>query len=229
MSSAILGAALAASPAMQELTKFFRRAAFRLAAGRRSQLPEDVGFEVAFAGRSNAGKSTAINVLCDQNGLARTSKTPGRTQQLVVFDLDEEHRLIDLPGYGYAKVPAAMRQDWRDLVDGFLRERQFLSGLVLLSDVRQALTDFDRQMLSWCASRQLPCLLLLTKADKLKRGPAASQLQKIRHELSTSHPSEVTVQLFSALHKQGLDSAREWIGAALGMAAEPGSEQRAQG
>lgn len=210
---------------MQQLTKFFRRASFRLAAGQRSQLPADIGFEVAFAGRSNAGKSTAINVLCDQNGLARTSKTPGRTQQLVVFDLDQDHRLIDLPGYGYAKVPAAMRQEWRDLVDGFLRERQCLTGLVLLSDVRQALTDFDRQMLSWCASRQLPCLLLLTKADKLKRGPAASQLQKIRHELQTSHPTDVRVQLFSALHKQGLDSARDWIGGALGIAVEKASVQ----
>ena len=196
-------------------SKFFRRASFRLAAGQRVQLPADEGFEVAFAGRSNAGKSSAINVICDQNGLARTSKTPGRTQQLVVFDLDDQRRLIDLPGYGYAKVPVAMRKDWRDLVDGFLRERRCLAGVVLLSDVRQALTDFDRQMLDWCRSRQLPCLLLLTKADKLNRGPAGGRLQAIRHELSQLEGLTGGCQLFSSLQRQGVDEARQWIATAL--------------
>lgn len=195
--------------------RYFRRAGFVLAAGRREQLPADRGFEVAFAGRSNAGKSSAINVLCEQNGLARTSKTPGRTQQLVVFELDPERRLIDLPGYGYAKVPSALRQEWRELVDGFLRERRCLAGVVLLSDLRQALTEFDQQMLGWCEQRQLPCLLLLTKADKLSRGPAAGRLQAVRHALRQWPALQVQCQLFSALQRQGLEPAREWMAAAL--------------
>lgn len=195
-----------------QLAAPFRRARFILAAAAREQLPTDSGgAEVAFAGRSNAGKSSAINAICDQTGLARTSKTPGRTQQLVLFDLGDDRRLMDLPGYGYAKVPVAMRSGWRDLVDGYLQQRQSLRGVVILSDLRQALTDFDQQMLSWCAARQLRCLLLLTKADKLGRGAAGSRLQQIRHELG----SAADVQLFSALKKQGIDPARRWISETL--------------
>lgn len=197
-----------------QLAAPFRRARFVLAAAAREQLPADAGgAEVAFAGRSNAGKSSAINVICDQTGLARTSKTPGRTQQLVLFDLGEDRRLMDLPGYGYAKVPIAMRSGWRDLVDGYLQQRQSLVGVVILSDLRQALTDFDQQMLGWCAARQLRCLLLLTKADKLSRGAAGARLQQIRAELGDA----ANVQLFSALKKQGVDPARRWIAEALGL------------
>ncbi|MCB1608709.1 MAG: YihA family ribosome biogenesis GTP-binding protein [Xanthomonadales bacterium] len=202
-----------AAPAVDHrLAAPFRRARFALAAAARDQLPPDLGgIEVAFAGRSNAGKSSAINVICDQNGLARTSKTPGRTQQLVLFEMDDGRRLMDLPGYGYAKVPVAMRSSWRDLVDGYLRDRQSLSGLVILSDIRQALTDFDQQMLQWCAARQLQCLLLLTKADKLSRGAASARLQQIRAELGRS----VQVDQFSALKKDGVDKARRWIAGVL--------------
>ncbi len=196
-----------------QLAAPFRRARFVLAAAAREQLPADAGgAEVAFAGRSNAGKSSAINAICDQTGLARTSKTPGRTQQLVLFDLGDDRRLMDLPGYGYAKVPIAMRSGWRDLVDGYLQQRQSLVGVVILSDLRQALTDFDRQMLSWCATRELRCLLLLTKADKLSRGAAGSRLQQIRNELAGA----ADVQLFSALKKQGIEPARRWIAEVLG-------------
>jgi len=191
-----------------QLAAPFRRASFVLAAAAREQLPGDEGgLEVAFAGRSNAGKSSAINVICDQNGLARTSKTPGRTQQLVLFDMGEGRRLMDLPGYGYAKVPISMRSSWRDLVDGYLRERRSLVAVVIMSDVRQALTEFDRQMLSWCQTRQVRCLILLTKADKLSRGPASAKLKEIRSELDGA----ADVQLFSALKKDGVEQARRWI------------------
>jgi len=199
-----------------QLAAPFRRAKFVLAAGSREQLPADnEGIEVAFAGRSNAGKSSAVNVICDQNGLARTSKTPGRTQQLVLFDMGDGHRLMDLPGYGYAKVPLAIRSSWRDLVDGYLRERRCLRGMVIVSDVRQALTEFDRQMLAWCHTRQLRCLILLTKADKLSRGPASMRLNEVRSELEGT----ADVQLFSSLKKTGVEQARRWISDAMGMQA----------
>ncbi len=195
-----------------QLAAPFRRAKFALAAGARAQLPDDnAGIEVAFAGRSNAGKSCAVNVICDQNGLARTSKTPGRTQQLVLFDMGDGRRLMDLPGYGYAKVPLSVRSSWRDLVDGYLRERRSLRGMVIVSDVRQALTEFDRQMLDWCHARQLRCLILLTKADKLSRGPASKRLNEIQGELEGT----ADVQLFSSLKKTGVESARRWISNAL--------------
>jgi GTP-binding protein len=192
----------------------FRRARFRLAAHELRQLPADTGAEVAFAGRSNAGKSSALNRICDQVGLARTSKTPGRTQQLVVFDLDGDRRLIDLPGYGYAKVPTALRDHWRELIDAYLSGRQSLRGVVLIMDSRHPLKDFDRLMLQYCRDIGLACHVLMTKVDKLSRGEAARTLLATRREMGTLCPS-ATIQAFSSLDKIGIDEARTAIGAWL--------------
>jgi GTP-binding protein len=196
----------------------FRRARFRLAAHELRQLPADSGAEVAFAGRSNAGKSSALNRICDQVGLARTSKTPGRTQQLVVFELDDGRRLIDLPGYGYAKVPNALRDHWRELIDAYLRERQSLRGVVLIMDSRHPLKDFDRLMLQYCRDIGLACHVLMTKIDKLSRGEAASTLLATRKEMATLCPG-ATVQTFSSLDRIGIDEARKAIAAWLQPAA----------
>ncbi|UXI68202.1 ribosome biogenesis GTP-binding protein YihA/YsxC [Tahibacter amnicola] len=194
----------------------FRRAQFQLAAHELRQLPADRGAEIAFAGRSNAGKSSALNTLCDQTGLARTSKTPGRTQQLVVFTLDADRRLIDLPGYGYAKVPEALRDHWRKVIDQYLSDRQSLRGVVLIMDSRHPLKDFDRMMLTFCRDIGLPCHVLMTKVDKLSRGEAARTLQQTRKEMGLLCP-DATAQLFSSLHKIGVDEARatlaQWLNA----------------
>lgn len=175
------------------------------------QLPPDGGLEVAIAGRSNAGKSSAINAITDQTGLARTSKTPGRTQQLVYFEVARDRYLVDLPGYGYAKVPQALREHWQKLLDEFFRSRHALRGLLVVMDVRHPLRDFDRQMLDWGLARQLPCHCLLTKADKLPRGQQARALQEVRRALG----EVVGVQLFSSTSLQGVDEARavlaQWL------------------
>jgi GTP-binding protein len=193
----------------------FRQAQFLTSANKISQLPHDEGAEVAFAGRSNAGKSTALNAITDNKGLAKTSKTPGRTQLINFFELDEAHHLVDLPGYGYAKVPKAVKQHWQQVLSTYLQQRQSLRGLVLLMDVRHPLKEFDYQMLEWCRHQQMPVHILLTKADKLKRGAASSTLQKVKKEIKAEHP-QATVQLFSAPAKQGLEEARrkleQWLG-----------------
>ncbi|MBL8244023.1 MAG: YihA family ribosome biogenesis GTP-binding protein, partial [Rhodanobacteraceae bacterium] len=167
-----------------DLARRFRRAAFLMSTPDHTKLPGDAGAEVAFAGRSNAGKSSAINAICDQGGLARTSKTPGRTQHLVAFALSETERLIDLPGYGYARVPMAVKQAWHALIDRYVRERESLKGIVVVSDIRHALTDFDRQMLQYCQFRGLRCVLLLSKSDKLNRGPAMEVRRKVLAEIA---------------------------------------------
>ena len=174
-----------------------------------AHVPPDNAYEVAFAGRSNAGKSSALNALCAQKSLARTSKTPGRTQQLVFFELDETRRLVDLPGYGYAKVPTKMQQEWERTLDEFLETRKSLKGLVLVMDCRHPIKDFDRQMLEWCAYKGMPVLVLLTKADKLKKGPANSTLLQVRKALEAL--PDVTVQLFSSLNNTGVNEARQHI------------------
>ncbi len=178
-----------------------------------TQAPPDTGAEVAFAGRSNAGKSSALNAITGRKALARTSKTPGRTQHLVFFGLNEETRLVDLPGYGYAKVPEHVKQKWGQAMADYLQSRQSLQGLVLLMDIRHPLTEFDQKMLDWCQHTDMPVHILLTKADKLKRGPAKSTLLKIKGIL-TKYP-EVTIQLFSALKKQGVEETRsvltQWL------------------
>ncbi|HET8940448.1 MAG TPA: ribosome biogenesis GTP-binding protein YihA/YsxC [Rudaea sp.] len=185
----------------------FRHAQFLLSAPNLRKLPPDSGAEIAFAGRSNAGKSSALNTICDQKGLARTSKTPGRTQLLNVFAVAEERRLVDLPGYGYAKVPEAMREQWRHAIDEYLRERESLRGVVLIIDSRHTLKEFDCQMLDYCRDIGLPCHVLLTKADKLGRGEAARTLAQVRRECVT-RGWPASAQLFSSLAKTGLDDAR---------------------
>jgi GTP-binding protein len=191
---------LGASPA-------WTRAVFLLAAHRLDQLPPDEGAEVAFAGRSNAGKSSAINALTGQAGLARISKTPGRTQQLVVFTLDARRRLVDLPGYGYAEVPDALRAHWGGTLARYFRERACLRGLLIAMDIRHPLRDYDLMMLDLAASRGLPVHVLLTKADKLGRGQGSQALAAVRRALA-GRPGDVSVQLFSSVTGDGVPAAR---------------------
>jgi len=178
----------------------YRQAHYVISAHDLKQLPQDTGLEVAFAGRSNAGKSSAINTLTDQKSLARTSKTPGRTQQIVIFDIDEQRRIADLPGYGYAKVPERLKAHWRHVMQIYFNQRTSLRGVVLVMDIRHPLRPFDEQMLSWCESSGVSCHVLLTKADKLKRGPAQATLLKVRKSL----PRGATAQVFSAKSRAGL-------------------------
>jgi len=178
----------------------YRQARYVISAHKLKQLPDDSGWEVAFAGRSNAGKSSAINRLTDQKSLARTSKTPGRTQQIVIFDIDEHRRIADLPGYGYAKVPAKLKAHWRSVLQQYFIQRSCLRGVVLVMDIRHPLRPFDVDMLHWCESSGVPCHVLLTKADKLKRGPAQATLLKVRKSL----PVGATAQVFSAKSRNGL-------------------------
>jgi GTP-binding protein len=180
----------------------YRSASFLQSAAKVPQCPADEGWEVAFAGRSNAGKSSAINSLTGQPKLARTSKTPGRTQLINFFALSERQRLVDLPGYGFAKVPQAVKEAWMRELERYLQERRSLRGLVLLMDCRHPLQAFDRQMLEWGVAAGMPVHLLLTKADKLKRGPAQAALLGVRRHIA-DYPEGVSAQLFSALKHEG--------------------------
>ena len=183
--------------------RFYRQAHFLISAGKAKQFPHG-GSEVAFSGRSNAGKSSAINTLCDNKGLARTSKTPGRTRLVNFFELDEQRRLVDLPGYGFAKVPIAMKNEWEKLMTQYLSEQQALKGLVIIMDIRHPLNDYDWQMLEWCDHYQLPAHVLLTKADKIKRGAQQNSRLKTQKLLKEAG-IDASVQIFSALKKTGLD------------------------
>ncbi|MGP5310164.1 ribosome biogenesis GTP-binding protein YihA/YsxC [Vreelandella alkaliphila] len=182
-------------------------ARFMISAPTLALCPDDTGAEVAFAGRSNAGKSSAINALTQQNALARTSRTPGRTQLINFFSVmnDESRRLVDLPGYGYAKVPEAVKLEWQQHLSDYLRGRFSLRGLVLLMDVRHPLTEFDQMMLNYADKREMPVHILLTKSDKLKKGPASAALQKVRSRLK-EWEDLVSVQLFSSLKRDGVDT-----------------------
>jgi len=171
--------------------------------------PADQGMEVAFAGRSNAGKSSAINTLTNQKSLARISKTPGRTQHLNYFELDESRRLVDLPGYGYAKVPQKVKKEWQRGMEEYLQARTCLRGLVLVMDVRRPLTEFDCQMVQWGQLAELPIHLLLTKADKFKRGPAMAALHQTEKRLKSEFQVPFSVQLFSSLKRTGIDQAHQ--------------------
>lgn len=186
--------------------RLLHQAQFLTSARTVEQCPPDEGCEVAFAGRSNAGKSSAINRLTGQRGLARTSKTPGRTQLINFFELDEQRRLVDLPGYGYAKVDKQTRAQWQHHLDDYLARRQALAGLVLLMDIRHPLKEFDLLILDWSARANMPLHILLTKADKLKFGAAKSTLLKLRGTLKT-HPAPLSIQLFSATAGTGCDEA----------------------
>ena len=185
----------------------YRQATFLISANHLHQLPDENGVEVAFAGRSNAGKSSALNTLTENRNLARTSKTPGRTQMINYFSLDEQRRLVDLPGYGFAKVPEKVKKHWQATLEGYLRQRQCLQGLVMVMDIRHPLKPFDIQMLNWCQGVQMPVHIILTKADKLKHGAACNTLQQVRRTLKQDYPG-ATAQLFSALKREGVEELR---------------------
>ncbi len=194
--------------------QYYRRASFLISAGQPQQFPRDDGAEVAFAGRSNAGKSSAINALCGNKNLAKTSKTPGRTRLINFFTLDPHRRLVDLPGYGYAKVSDKMKKEWQQLLQAYLQQPESLRGLVIIMDIRHPMTEFDRQMLAWCQYYRLPAHVLLTKADKLKRGAQQARLLAVKKMLQESG-SDATVQIFSALRQIGLTEfvakLNEWL------------------
>ncbi|MEE4302906.1 MAG: ribosome biogenesis GTP-binding protein YihA/YsxC [Wenzhouxiangella sp.] len=186
---------------MESVQSLLRRAEYLISVHNRPQLPPDIGAEVAIAGRSNAGKSSLINRLCGQKSLARTSRTPGRTRQLVFFRLDETRHLVDLPGYGFARVGGDLKKHWKGLIQGYLEKRQALAGLLIVMDVRHPLKPGDVDLANWAADRGLPLHLVLTKADKLGRGKQKEALMKVRKMVDES----VGVQLFSAVTGQGVD------------------------
>lgn len=194
-----------------------QQATFAISAAKVDQCPADAGYEVAFAGRSNAGKSSALNTLTHAS-LARTSKTPGRTQLLNFFRLDDDRRLVDLPGYGFAKVPIPLKQHWQRHLEAYLGSRECLKGVILMMDVRHPMTDFDRMMLDWTVASGMPMHILLTKADKLTFGAAKNTLLKVQSEVHKGWGKSVSLQLFSAPKRQGLDEAyqvlAQWMGTA---------------
>lgn len=202
-------------PPMKTFIAQLRQTQFEISAATLAQCPPEQGAEIAFAGRSNSGKSSAINTLVDHSGLARTSKTPGRTQLINFFRMDEHCKLVDLPGYGYAKVPEKMKLEWQAQMGEYLEQRQCLVGLVLVMDVRHPLKEFDQMMLEWSQHQNMPVHILLSKSDKLKRGPANNALFAVRKEIKR-YGDQVTAQLFSSHNKAGLDQARkvlaEWFG-----------------
>lgn len=181
----------------------FRNAKFVTAFSASSKPPEDKFIEVAFAGRSNAGKSSSLNALTGQKKLARTSSKPGRTQQINFFGLDDKRFLVDLPGYGYAAVSKSLKQEWQGLMEGFLRSRQSLRGVVIIMDIRHPLKDSDKQMIEWCDERALPMHLVLTKADKIKKNKVNQTLFAVQKEVKIFDTS-ITVQVFSSETKLGM-------------------------
>jgi GTP-binding protein len=182
----------------------YPQASFLTSAHQPTQFVADEGAEVAFSGRSNAGKSSAINTIVNQRNFARTSKSPGRTQLVNFFSLGESKRLVDLPGYGYARVPQSVQRHWRTLMGAYFEERESLAGVFAIVDIRRELTDFDWQMIDWANEINCPIHVLLTKSDKLTRGAAANTLLKLRKELQ----NKATIQLFSALKRTGDEEAR---------------------
>lgn len=191
----------------------YRRAQFVLGAAGASQFPDDVGAEAAFVGRSNAGKSSALNTIADQRSLARVSKSPGRTQQINFFEVDATRRLVDLPGYGYAKTAASVRKQWDKLMSDYFQSRQSLKGVVLITDIRRPIGEGDQHMLAYCLSINLPVHILLSKADKLSRGAGAAARIAAQRSIKKMADEQllpadlVTMQLFSSLKKTGLAEA----------------------
>ncbi|MCP3428742.1 ribosome biogenesis GTP-binding protein YihA/YsxC [Opacimonas viscosa] len=194
---------------------YYTKAKFSTSAPDILHLDQSSGIEVAFAGRSNAGKSSALNTLTRQKNLARTSKTPGRTQLINVFELEEDLRLVDLPGYGFAKVPLAMKLKWQKALGEYLQKRECLKGLVVLMDIRHPFKDLDQDLIRWAVGADIPVLALLTKADKLKAGKRKAQVLMAR-EASLAFCGDVTVHAFSSLNRLGLPELErkldEWFG-----------------
>ena len=191
---------------MSSTTIHLSKATFTISAPDIRKLPEDSGIEVAFAGRSNAGKSSALNTLTNQRGLARTSKTPGRTQLINVFEIGDNKRLIDLPGYGFAKVPLEMKKKWQKALGEYLEKRQSLKGLVVLMDIRHPLKDLDMDLIEWAVDGNLPVLALLTKCDKLSQGKRSAEVLKVKKALDTLN-GDIKVQAFSSLKRTGAEQA----------------------
>jgi GTP-binding protein len=192
----------------------YRNAQFLTSAGTLSQCPEDNALEAAFIGRSNAGKSSAINILTEQPKLARTSKTPGRTQLLNYFEIAELRYLVDLPGFGYAKAPPKLKQKWEKELTRYLEERQSLQGVILLVDIRHAFKDSDMMIIDWASRAQMPLHILLTKTDKLKHGAAKTALLSAQKKL-TPFGELISLQLFSALKGSGVNDLRKQLNAWL--------------
>lgn len=191
--------------------RLLKQAEYLISAHNLNQLPPDTGAEVAIAGRSNAGKSSLINRLCGRKSLARTSQTPGRTRQLVVFRLDDDHRLVDLPGYGFARVGDDLKRHWGRLIGDYLAGRRSLAGLVTVMDIRHPLKPGDVDLINWAAERGLALHLVLTKADKLGRGRQMEAVRKVARQVDDS----ISVQAFSAASGQGLDQLENVIGSWL--------------
>lgn len=186
----------------------YHQATFLLSAPSLEHLPPDEGAEVAFIGRSNVGKSSAINTITGISGLARSSKTPGRTQTINLFELDNHNRLVDLPGYGYAKVPLQLKQRFQEMINAYLETRQCLKGLILLMDIRHPFKESDQRLIEWTLHCAVPLHILLTKSDKLSHGAASAALQQAEQVLQSWAP-DITVQLFSSLDHSGLDQVHK--------------------
>ncbi len=195
---------------MSSTTIHLSKATFTISAPDIRKLPEDSGIEVAFAGRSNAGKSSALNTLTNQRGLARISKTPGRTQLINVFEIADNKRLIDLPGYGFAKVPLEMKKKWQKALGEYLEKRESLKGLVVLMDIRHPLKDLDMDLIEWAVDSELPVLALLTKSDKLSQGKRSAEVLKVKKVLDELN-GDIKVQAFSSLKRTGTEQANTVI------------------
>jgi GTP-binding protein len=197
------------------MNNHYQQTCFILGTPDARRAPPDTGVEIAFAGRSNAGKSSALNVITGQRSLARISKAPGRTREINFFGIDDDRRLVDLPGYGYAKVARTVKIQWQKNIALYLETRKSLGGVILLMDVRHPLKDIDQQVLGWCHAAGLPTHVLLTKSDKLKRGPAKNALLDVRRQLAALHPG-ASVQLFSSLKRDGVEQVQavldDWLG-----------------
>lgn len=185
----------------------YHQAQFLKSAAELTQLPPDKGWEVAFIGRSNAGKSSAINAITGIRGLARTSSTPGQTQLINLFTLDKDRRLVDLPGYGYAKVPRMIKERWQRAIDEYLEKRGCLRGLVLVMDIRHPLKEGDQQLIAWSIKCRVPVHILLTKADKLKPSETRKVLKEITAALEP-FGTTLSVQVFSSIEMQGIEAAQ---------------------
>jgi len=200
---------------LSSTTIHLSKATFTISAPDIRKLPEDSGIEVAFAGRSNAGKSSALNTLTNQKSLARTSKTPGRTQLINVFEIGDNKRLIDLPGYGFAKVPLEMKKKWQKALGEYLEKRESLKGLVVLMDIRHPLKDLDMDLIEWAVDSELPVLALLTKCDKLSQGKRSTEVLKVKKTLAELN-GDIRVQAFSSLKRTGSEQANtiicDWFG-----------------
>lgn len=186
----------------------YQNATFLLSVANLTQLPPDEGIEVAIVGRSNSGKSSVLNQLTQNKSLARVSKTPGRTQHINLFGLDEKRRLADLPGYGYAKVPPSVKAHWEKTLDTYLRTRECLKGLILVMDIRHPLKEFDQQLLAWGSASNLPVHILLNKSDKLRSGAIKNTFFQVEKALQ-NFENPISIQVFSALKGVGVKEFKE--------------------